>query len=153
MGYLEAPTTLGEHLRKRRLDLRQTQEQAAKGFGISVTTYNYWEANRVTPDISKSPKIIGYLGYDPSPAPGSFPESVRALRRHLGLDRQQFAKQLGVDAKSVLNWEAARTVPFQRVRERLAALSPDLPYLSVCVQRQESRPQVSIQCAVVDGLQ
>lgn len=131
MGYPEAPTTLGEHLRKRRLDLRQTQEQSAKWFGISVTTYNNWEANRVTPGISKSPKITGYLGYDPHPAPKSFSESVRALRRHFGMNRQQFAKQLGVDVKSVLNWEAARTVPFQKIREQLAVLRPALPHLAV----------------------
>ena len=131
MGYPESPTNLGEQLRKRRLDLRQTQEQAAKCFAVSVTTYNYWEANRVTPDISQSPKIIGYLGYDPHPAPENFPESVRALRRHLGLDRQQFAKQLEVDVKSVLNWETGRTIPFQKVRERLAALGPSLPQLFV----------------------
>lgn len=131
MGYPEAPTTLGEHLRKRRLDLRQTQEQAAKWFAVSVTTYNYWEADRVSLDISKSPKITGYLGYDPHPAPKCFSESVRALRRHLGLDRQQFAKQLGVNAKSVLNWENARTVPLQKLREQLAALMPGLPYLDV----------------------
>lgn len=130
-GYTEAPTTLGEHLRKRRLDLRRTQEQSAKYFAISVTTYNYWEANRVTPDVSRSPQIIGYLGYDPFPAPKGFSESVCALRRHLGLDRQRFAKQLGVDAKSVLNWEKARTVPFKKVRERLAALGPNLPHLAV----------------------
>lgn len=131
MGYPDTPTTLGEHLRKRRLDLRQTQEQAAKWFSISVTTYNYWEANRVTPDISKSPKITDFLAYDPHPAPKSFSESVQALRRHLGQDRRQFAKQLGVDVKSVLNWETARTVPFQKVRERLAALGPGLPHLAV----------------------
>lgn len=130
-GYPEAPITLGEHLRKRRLDLRHTQEQSAKYFAISVTTYNYWEANRVTPSISKSPKITIYLGYDPFPAPKGFSESVRALRRHLGLDRQRFAKLLGVDSKSVLNWETARTVPFQKVRARLAAMRPDLPHLAV----------------------
>lgn len=130
-GYQEAPTTLGEHFRKRRLDLGQTQEQAAKWFAISVTTYNYWEANRVTPDISKSPKIVGYLGYDPHPVPACFSESVHALRRHLGLNRQQFAKQLGVDAKSVLNWEMARTVPFPKVRMRLAALRPSLTHLAI----------------------
>lgn len=73
----------------------------------------------------------GYLGYDPHPAPRCFSESVRALRRHLGLDRRQLAKRLGVDAKSVLNWETAQTVPFLKVRERLAAWGPGLLFLAV----------------------
>jgi DNA-binding transcriptional regulator YiaG len=130
-GYSEIPTTLGEHLRKRRLDLRETQQKASTRFAISVTTYNYWEADRVKPDIAQSPKIIGYLGYDPYPAPTNFEESVRALRRNLGLNRRQFAKQLGVDVKSVLNWEMARTVPFQKKRARLAVLGSGLPHLAV----------------------
>ncbi|MDZ4403269.1 hypothetical protein [Prosthecobacter sp.] len=45
-SYLEAPETLGEHLRKRRLDLRKTQEQTAARFDICVTAYNDWEADR-----------------------------------------------------------------------------------------------------------
>jgi transcriptional regulator with XRE-family HTH domain len=130
-GYPAAPTTLGEHLRKRRLDLRETQAQAAARFGISSTAYNGWEGDRIVPNIAKWPDVVRFLGYDPSPSPNGFAESVRALRRRLGLDRRELARQLGVDVKSVLNWEAARTVPFSKMREKLAALEPGLPSLGV----------------------
>lgn len=130
-GYPEAPKTLGEHLRKRRLDLRRTQEQTAAHFGISPTAYHGWEADRNTPNIAKWPEVVRFLGYDPSPIPTNFGEAVSAIRQSLGLDKRKFAARLGVDVKSVLNWEAGRTSPFPNMRKRIAALvgKSDAPWL------------------------
>ena len=125
-GYPETPRSLGEHLRKRRLDLGQTQVQAAARFGISVTAYNGWEAGRIAPEIAKWPEVVRFLGYDPSPAPTTFGEAVVALRRSLGLDRPKLAARLGVDVKSALNWESGRTLPVSRLRHRLSRLAPEL---------------------------
>ena len=135
-GYPAVPGSLGEHLRKRRLDLGLTQEQAGARFGISFTAYNGWEGDRGSPGIGKWPKIFDFLGYDPSPPPcNTFAEAVSALRRRLGLDKHQFAKRVGVDVKSVRNWESGKRVPFRRLRERLVALAPDLKVL-VGVERR-----------------
>ncbi len=130
-GYPEVPKTLGEHLRKRRLDFRQTQEQTAARFGISPTAYQGWEAGRIIPNIAKWPEVTRFLGYDPSPTPTNFGEAVTALRRVLGLDKRKLATKLGVDVKSVLNWEAGRTSPFPSMRKKIAALvgKSDAPWL------------------------
>lgn len=126
-GYPQVPQSLGEHLRRRRLDLGLSQEKAGARFGISFTAYNGWEGDRISPGIGKWPLICEFLSYDPSPPPcDTFPEAVFALRRRLGLDKHQFAKRVGVDVKSVRNWESSKRVPFRRLRERLAALAPDL---------------------------
>lgn len=129
-GYPQMPQSFGEHLRRRRLDIGVTQEQAGARFGISFTAYNGWEGDRVSPGIGKWPLILDFLGYDPSPPPcDTFAEAVWALRRRLGLDKHQFAKRVGVDVKSVRNWESGKRVPFRRLRERLVALAPDLEAL------------------------
>lgn len=131
-GYPQMPQSLGDHLRRRRLDLGVTQEQAGARFGISFAAYNGWEGGRVSPGIGKWPKIINFLGYDPSPpACDTFAETVSALRRRLGLDKHQFAKRVGVDVKSVRNWEYGKTIPFQKVRNLLVQLGPDLTALSL----------------------
>lgn len=124
-GYPAVPKTLGEHLRKRRLELQQTQQQTAAHFGISVTAYNGWEADRIEPNIAKWPAVIGFLGYDPSPVPSTFGDAVVALRRKLGLDRPRLAARLGISVKSVLNWESGRTTPLLRMRQALASMTPN----------------------------
>lgn len=129
-GYPGKPKTLGEHLRKCRLDLYQTQEQVARVFEITVTAYISWEGDDNIPSVRKWPTVVRFLGYDPTPTPTSFAESVAALRRLLGFDKKRLATRLGVDVKSVLNWEAGRTKPFSGVRQKLAKLAPNLPLLA-----------------------
>lgn len=134
--YPESPSTLGEHLRKRRLDLGMTQEQAAMHFGVTVVSYKSWEGDRNSPGIGKWPGIIDFLGYDPSPpSEDTFAKAVSALRRRLGLDKHQFAKRVGVDVKSVRNWESGKHGPFRRLREQLVGLAPDLEALVVVGRR------------------
>lgn len=118
-GYPAVPGSLGEHLRKRRLDLRQTQEKVAGRFGVTYTSYNGWEADRIAPKISQWPEVIRFLGYDPLPHPKSFAEAVTALRRSLGMDKRKLAARLGVDVKSVTNWEAGKTRPLSNMRKRI----------------------------------
>ncbi len=130
-GYPVAPKSLAEHLRRRRLDLGLTQEQAGARFGISFTAYNGWEGSRVSPGIGKWPLIFDFLGYDPSPPRcDTFAAAVSALRRRLGLDKHHFAKRVGVDVKSVRNWESGKTTPFRKVRNVLMQLGPELTALA-----------------------
>lgn len=120
--YPENPATLGEHLRKRRLDLLQTQVQVARRFGITPTAYVKWEADQITPSVAKWPELLRFLDYDPLPPPVTFAESVTSLRRALGLDKRKLAGRLGVDVKSVLNWEAEKTIPVRPTAQKLLAL-------------------------------
>lgn len=118
-GYPAAPTTLGEHLRKRRLDLRETQEQAAARFGISFTAYNGWEANRIAPNSAKWPEVIRFLGYDPTPPPSDLGEALTILQRLHGLRKDQLAVRLGIERKTLFNWLAGKTVPSPQACERV----------------------------------
>lgn len=66
MGYPEEPRTLGEHLRKRRLDLGLTQGQVAERFSATVQTVCNWEKGRSQPEPRHYPAVIAFLGYDPA---------------------------------------------------------------------------------------
>jgi len=61
------PQTLGEHVRKRRLELGLTQSQAAEQLGASPWTVLNWEKGHTEPPIESMPAIIRFLGYDPLP--------------------------------------------------------------------------------------
>ena len=65
--YPTAPVSLGEHLRKRRMDLGITQKEAARRIGADQWTVINWEKGRTCPEVRFVPGIIRFLGYDPFP--------------------------------------------------------------------------------------
>jgi len=56
--------TIGDHCRKKRLDLKLFQNEVAHILGVDTMTICNWENNR-GPAINMIPKIIQFLGYDP----------------------------------------------------------------------------------------
>ncbi len=125
-GYPETPTTIGEHIKKRRLDLGLLQTQAALQLGITSVTLCNWEKNKRAPDISSIPHIITFLGYYPFKRPKTLAERLVAARRHLGLTQRQTAKLLTVDPATYCHWELGRT-PTRQYKERLDRFIRDMP--------------------------
>jgi DNA-binding XRE family transcriptional regulator len=58
-------TTLGDHIRKRRLNLGMHQKDAARLVNAATSTVTNWEKNRTRPTLVFMPKIFEFLGYDP----------------------------------------------------------------------------------------
>ena len=77
------PQTLGQHLALRRYTKGCTQKEVAVLIGVNEWTYSNWENNRNEPMIRMWPKVIRFLGYDPSDAPKSDGEALTALRPSL----------------------------------------------------------------------
>ena len=59
--------TFGEHIRRRRLVLYITQEEAALRLGVNAWTVHNWEVGETKPAIQFIPALVGFLGYDPEP--------------------------------------------------------------------------------------
>jgi hypothetical protein len=59
------PKTIGEFLRKRRLELGLRQSEAARRLGISTVTLSRWECDKVYPTWTQQPGVVTYLGPDP----------------------------------------------------------------------------------------
>jgi hypothetical protein len=59
------PTTVGGHLRKRRLQLRIFQSQAARRLRVSLVSLSKWECDKIFPTAPHHPRIVEYLGYNP----------------------------------------------------------------------------------------
>ena len=64
-GYTSNPSSIGEHIRKRRLDLGLHQSDVASLIGCSPWSVLNWEKNRTTPHVRFVPKITEFLGYVP----------------------------------------------------------------------------------------
>jgi len=73
--------------------------------GVNPWTYLLWEQDKTNPEIRYWPKIISFLGVDPSPPATTLGEKLKAHRRRHGLSQAKLASQLGVDATSLWEWE------------------------------------------------
>jgi len=60
------PQTLGEQIKKRRLELGLTQKDVGKILGATSFTILNWEKGKTKPLPTLVPMIILFLGYDPA---------------------------------------------------------------------------------------
>lgn len=116
------PQTLGEHVRKRRLELELTQKRVAERLRVSPWTVLNWEKDHTEPPIESMPAIIRFLGYDPFPEPKTIPERLLAKRRAMGWSIKEAARQLGVDEGTWGNWEQGGVILCRNHRFLVARL-------------------------------
>jgi transcriptional regulator with XRE-family HTH domain len=103
------------------LNLRLLQGQVADQLGVdSEQTITNWERNASSPEIRYIPTIIQFLGYDPLPSAGSFPERLAWERKTLGLSQRKMAEKLGIDPATLMGWEAGRHQPTRKNLEGIA---------------------------------
>jgi len=110
------PQTLGEDIRKRRLQLGLTQKQAAERLGVTHWTVLNWEKDHTERPIESMPDIIRFLGYDPFPEPKNLPERLLAKRRAMGWSIREAARQLGVDEGTWSAWERGDVISSRKHR-------------------------------------
>ena len=114
------PQTLGEHIRKRRLQLGLTQKAAGELLGINSWTVLNWEKGKTEPPVESIAVIIGFLEYDPFPEPKSLSDRLLAARRVKGWTIKEAAQRLGVDEATWGQWEKTG-IPWKRHQARVAA--------------------------------
>jgi DNA-binding XRE family transcriptional regulator len=59
------PETIGGHLRRRRLQLKVYQPEAARRLGVSMVSLSRWECDKVYPTAPHHAQIAEYLGFNP----------------------------------------------------------------------------------------
>ena len=131
------PQTIGEHLRKKRLDLGLRQSQVAQKLGVSNRTLSLWECDRVYPTWNYHQRIIDWLGYDPFPSlghkdpygnetngvaslsPSHLCQKLKTRRLELKLTRDECAKMLHVCPKTHRSWENGWRQPCRKHRDAI----------------------------------
>jgi transcriptional regulator with XRE-family HTH domain len=105
------PQTVGEHIKKKRLELALTQEKAGQLLGVTALTILYWEHGVFQPAVKHFPAILAFLGYDPKrPSPTCLSERLQAKRRELGWTQRDAARKLGIDPSTWSSWEGGGTI-------------------------------------------
>jgi len=64
--------TLGDHLRKRRLDLCLLQQDVGRHLSVTACTVKNWELGHTSPETRHRPSIHDFFGYQPLDPGGSF---------------------------------------------------------------------------------
>ena len=137
----KVPTTIGQHLKKKRFDAGLRQTQVAQILKVSNRTLSLWETDRIYPAWAFQPRIITYLGHDPftNPAlgmpkgnetpcvailapecPATIGQKIRQHRIKMRKNRKECAKELGVSVKTLRSWETNSRQPSKELRQKLA---------------------------------
>ncbi len=111
--------TIGDHLRKRRMDLGLSQREVAERFGVDECTVYNWEAQRTAPEIRFMPRIIEFLGYAPYDPTVPLSKRLLSCRTRLGLSQKKMAKMLGTDPKAIWEWETERRFPSGKSEQKI----------------------------------
>ncbi len=100
---------MGEHVRKRRGELKLSQREAGRLLGVTSFTVLNWEKGKTEPPIAALPAILRFLGYNPFPEPANLPERLLAIRRQMGWSIKEAARHLGMDERTWGDWERGTT--------------------------------------------
>lgn len=127
-AYPKTLKTLGDHIRKRRLDLRLLQKDVAQRLGVDEATIYNWETNRYSPSLSLIPKVIEFLGYVPFKASlTNLSEKIKTYRQLLEITKKFLAKQLKIDPCTLSRWEKGKGRPTKEFLQTLSDLCNSLP--------------------------
>lgn len=140
------PQTLGDFIRKKRVESLQLQSEVARVIGVSEDTITNWETNRFAPQINLYPAIFQYLGSYPfAHETESIGGKVKKLRNCLGLSHEAAGEVFAVYATTVRGWELNRNQPTALKRTLILARFDSLPeFLTQTTDNNESTEKTHI---------
>jgi len=111
--------TVGDHIRRRRLELKLLQSEVAKQLGVKTDTILNWEHNRTAPTLRHIPKVIAFLGCNPTiEDPKTLGEKVLQYRKSHGLSQKQLAKRIRIDPTTLSRLERNKRMCFREVLQK-----------------------------------
>ena len=121
-AYPSSLKTIGDHIRKRRLDLKLTQKQVAERLGVDEATIWNWETGKTEPLVRQVPPVITFLGYDPFTFDGkSLADELKRYRVTHGLTQKELAREIGIDPATLSRLERSVGKMFASITEKLTA--------------------------------
>jgi DNA-binding transcriptional regulator YiaG len=105
--------TIGDHIRKKRLDSGLFQRQAAEIISVCEQTLFYWEHGR-EPELRYMPAVIKFLGYVPFECPNDPLGKLRYFKRVNGLSYERLGTLMGRDPEQLTDWFSGRHRPCRR---------------------------------------
>jgi DNA-binding XRE family transcriptional regulator len=103
--YNPNPHTIGEHIRKKRIESRLPQKDLAAILKVTEDCITGWEKGRNEPRIRYYPRIIEFLGYYPfEHETETLGGKLEKARRCNGWTYRRLGNALGVDGSTARRW-------------------------------------------------
>ena len=127
-AYPKALLTLGDHIRKKRLDLKLLQTDVANILNVDEMTISGWELNHYQPHPMHIPRIINFLGYIPEDlfSATTIGQKIRRYRLLRGVTRKKLARELHIDESTLLRLEADKGRHLSETLRKLAGFLESL---------------------------
>jgi transcriptional regulator with XRE-family HTH domain len=122
--FSQEPVTLGDHLRRRRLELGLYQKDVAAEIGVTASTIWNWE-HGWTVDWRYLPRVIVFLGYNPIPCPEDLLEQLAWYKQIAGLTLEELGTEMGRNPEQLADWLCGRHTPCRRNREEIEQFLED----------------------------
>ena len=117
------PTTIGEKLKNKRIELGLLQKDLASIIGVCEDSITLWENNRNEPSKRYYPKIIQFLGYVPFDVDTSTLGGQIKLYRYLhGFSQEELAHKLEVNESTIFHYEKNKHKPFPLTLRKFKSL-------------------------------
>lgn len=113
------PITLGDHLRRRRLEFGLYQKDVAALIGVTTSTIWNWENGWSSITLSCMPKVIEFLGYNPIPCPEDLMGRLAWYKQVKGLSLEQLGAEMGRDPEQLADWLSGRHKPSRNNKEKM----------------------------------
>ncbi|MBT0663561.1 helix-turn-helix domain-containing protein [Geobacter pelophilus] len=117
-GYPEFPITVGEHIRKKRMDVGLLQREVAEIIGVTESSIWNWE-HGTEPELQYNPSIIKFLGYIPFDCPDDTIGRLAWYRRVQGLTVVALGNQMKIHPDQLYEWLSATRKPFNKSLQRI----------------------------------
>jgi len=131
VSYPENPVSLGDKIRKKRMDLKLLQKDVAKILGVTEDSITNWEKNRSVPQIQFFPVIIQFLEYLPFDFDLTTISGKLKTYRHLkGISQKRLGTILNVDGATVCSWEQNEFQPYEKTLKKLIKLFDEVPLIA-----------------------
>jgi DNA-binding XRE family transcriptional regulator len=118
-GYPLEPRSLGDHIRKCRLDLGLLQVEVAAQIGVTESTVWNWE-HGTEPELIHVPAVLAFLGYVPWKEPEDPVGRLAYFKKTNGLSFERLGALMGKDPEQLTGWLTRRKRPCKR---NLASIS------------------------------
>jgi transcriptional regulator with XRE-family HTH domain len=130
-GYPSQPKTVGEHIKKRRLDLGLKQTEVAARLGMHFTSLQLWERGIGDPGVKPLPEIIRFLGYVPFECEATPGGGISFVRRCCGKTQEELAEMISCNPDTIGRWESNRSNFSQKYDFAMDVLQQELESLGI----------------------
>jgi transcriptional regulator with XRE-family HTH domain len=109
------PTSIGQFLRRRRLDKEMLLREVAELIGVHTSVVAEWESGRKNPKAHYYPKLINFLQFIPFASRSKAHNHLfNFYRLVLGYSRREVASLVGVSYYMIYRFETGRGEPLSK---------------------------------------